>query len=173
LESSKNPGKGGSMNSAASTFKLGDDVNNRQYRAILSFDTSAIPDTAVIQSAVLKIYKSGSTVGTNPFSWVNPNPLYVDIRKGYFGTSSVLELADFNASASAGKVAAFGNYPTSGWYSATLNTTGRNYINKAGLTQLRLYFNMATNANNVADYINFVSGEGTNKPQLIINYNMP
>jgi len=76
---------------------LGDDPN-RQFRAILSFDTSSIPDTAVIKSVVLKI-KRFSSVGTNPFSVLGN--LYASIKKGYFGGSAGLELADFNASATA------------------------------------------------------------------------
>ncbi|MCQ3939330.1 MAG: hypothetical protein DPW18_20140, partial [Chloroflexi bacterium] len=57
LESSETSGAGGTMNSSAATFNLGDDAANRQYRTILHFDTSALPDNAVITSAVLKIRK--------------------------------------------------------------------------------------------------------------------
>ncbi|MCQ3939414.1 MAG: hypothetical protein DPW18_20575, partial [Chloroflexi bacterium] len=41
LESSETSGAGGTMNSSAATFNLGDDAANRQYRTILHFDTSA------------------------------------------------------------------------------------------------------------------------------------
>ncbi|MCQ3939392.1 MAG: hypothetical protein DPW18_20465, partial [Chloroflexi bacterium] len=41
LESSEASGTGGTMNSSAATFNLGDDAANRQYRTILHFDTSA------------------------------------------------------------------------------------------------------------------------------------
>ncbi|MCQ3939261.1 MAG: hypothetical protein DPW18_19790, partial [Chloroflexi bacterium] len=57
LESSEASGAGGTMNPSAATFNLGDDAANRQYRTILHFDTSALPDNAVITSAVLKIRK--------------------------------------------------------------------------------------------------------------------
>jgi hypothetical protein len=169
LESAKGSGVGGSMNSSATTFQIGDSALNRQYRAILSFDTRPLPDTAIIQSAVLKIYQSGSTVG----SISSLGSLYVSIRKGYFSTSYFLQLADFNAPNTASKVAAFGTTPVSGWYSATLISSGRSNINTTGLTQFRLFFNTATNANSVADYRKFVSGDGTNKPQLIITYTLP
>jgi hypothetical protein len=169
LESAKGSGVGGTKDNTATTFQLGDDASNRQYRAILSFNTTSLPDTAIIQSAVLKIYQSGSTVG----SISSLGSLYASIRKGYFSTSSYLQLADFNAPNTAGKVAAFGTTPVSGWYSATLNSTGRSDINKIGLTQFRLFFNLATNNNNVADYRTFVSGDGTNQPQLIITYTLP
>ena len=171
LESSQGSHVGNSFNSTDTTFILGDNTQNRQYRGILSFDTSSIPNTAVIQSAVLRIHYSGAKSGTNPFTILGP--LYVDIRYGNFGSSANLQASDFQAAADATKVASFGTTPVSSWYSATLNSLGRAYINKTSLTQFRLYFNKATNANNVADYMKFVSGDGSSKPQLVITYTVP
>ena len=171
LESAKGSGVGGTLNSTDTTFRLGDDALNRQYRVILSFDTTSLPDTVIIQTAVLKIDQSGLPVGTNPFSVLGP--LYASIKKGYFSTNASLQLADFNAPNTASKVGVFGVTPVSGWYSATLNSTGRGNINKTGLTQFRLFFNTATNDNFEADYMKFVSGDGTNQPQLIIRYYTP
>jgi hypothetical protein len=172
LESSKGSGKGGSLNASASTFKLGDDKLNRQYRGLLSFNTTSLPDNAIIQSVVLKVKQSGGVIGSNPFSTLGS--LYVDIRKGYFGSSSLLQVSDFNAAATASKVGTIGKTPVGGWYSVTLNASGRSDINKTNLTQLRLYFSKATNANNKADSMNFVSGEvASARPQLIIIYTLP
>jgi len=161
------------MNLTATTFQLGDDNLNRQYRAILSFNTASLPDTVVIQSAVLKIKQSGSPVGTNPFTVLGI--MYADIRKGYFGTSPALELGDFNAAATASKIGSFGATPASGWYSTTLNTTGRTDINKTNLTQLRLYFATPTNNNNLANYMLFFSGNAAagSQPILTITYSLP
>jgi len=160
------------MNSAATTFQLGDDASNRQYRAILSFDTSSLPANAVIQSVILKIKQSGTPIGTNPFNILGS--LYTDIKKGYFGRSPNLELADFNATASASKVGTFGKTPSGGWYSATLTSTGDSYINKTALTQFRLYFSLDDNNNHKADYMTFVSGNASSgMPQLIITYYVP
>ncbi len=173
LESAKGSGKGGSMNSTATTFPLGDDSHNRQYRAILSFKTASLPDTAVIQSAVLNIMPSGSPVGTDPFTVLGS--LYADIRTGYFGLSPSLELADFNALATANKVGSFGSTPVTGWYSATLNLTGKLDINKTGQTQLRLRFSTPTNNNNLSNYMPFFSGNAPagSQPLLIIAYSLP
>jgi hypothetical protein len=173
LESAKGTGKGGTMNSTNTTFQLGDDKLNRQYRAILSFNTAALPDAAVIQSAFLKIKPSGSPVGVSPFTVLGT--LYAEIRKGYFGSSSALELTDFNALATAAKVGSFGKTPVSGWYGATLNATGVSDINKVSLTQLRLYFATPTNNNNQANYMLFFSGNGVagSQPLLTITYSLP
>ena len=169
---------GGTINATNTIFQLGDDSGNRQYKSILSFTTSGLPDTAVIESAVLKIAQSGLPTGTNPFNVLGT--LWVDIRKGWFGSSSILEKADFNAAASLTNAASFGAAPASGWYSASINSSGFSSINKTtangGLTQFRLYFNLATNNNFRADYLKFFSGNSTDvtsRPQLIITYYMP
>jgi hypothetical protein len=162
---------GGSMNNTAVTFQLGDNAANRQYRAILSFDTSSLPDNAVISSVALKIKQSGTPVGSNPFNGFGN--LWVDIRKGPFGAAA-LQLGDFNAAASAAKVGAFNKTPALGWYSVTLNPAGRNNINKTGLTQFRLYFALDDNNNHAADFMKFLSGDSSsNKPLLVITYVVP
>jgi hypothetical protein len=172
LESAKNSGIGGSMDSTSTTFRVGDDALNRQYRAILSFDTSSLPDGAYITSAVLKLRKSSLT-GSNPF--LTLGTLRTAIRKPFFGTSQNLALEDFKAAASALSVANF--HPlTTLLYAATLTPTGCAYINKTGLTQFRLYFSTNNNNNNTADYLSFFSGETSTtlyKPQLVITYIMP
>ena len=172
LESAKGSATGGSMDATATTFRLGDDGLNRQYRAILSFNTASLPDSAVISSALLKIRQWGSPAGSNPFgAFVN---LWTDIRKGSFG-SAALELGDFSASASATKAGVFNPTPVSGWYTSTLNTAGRTNINPTGLTQLRLWFLVPTNSNNTADYMSFVSGNGASAylPVLVITFSLP
>ncbi len=97
LESARYSNVGGTQNGGATTFNVGDDPANRQYRSILSFNTAAIPDSAVITAAQLKIMKQG-VVGTDPFTTFGN--LLVDIRNGHFGNSIGLELVDFSAPAS-------------------------------------------------------------------------
>ncbi len=172
LESSEMSNAGGSMNATANIFRLGDDALNRQYRAILSFNTVSLPNTAVIQSALIKIRQSGAPVGSDPFTVLGK--LWADIRQGPFGGNAALALGDFNATASATKVGAFNPIPTGGWYTDTLNAAGRSNINKIGLTQLRLYFNLDDNNNHVADLMRFLSGDHVSgKPVLVITYTLP
>jgi len=57
LESTETSGTGGTMDKTANTFYLGDDGQDRQYRAILHFATSTLPDNAVLTSVELKIKK--------------------------------------------------------------------------------------------------------------------
>jgi len=171
LESTPTSNKGGTINSTDATFILGDDATKRQYKSILSFDTSSLPDNAVIKSVVLKIQKSGATKGSNPFSVLGG--LLVDIQTGSFGTTD-LAPKDFQAKASATKVGTFKSTPVGGWYTVTIGSNGRNLINTVGLTQFRLYFTKGDNGNLVADYMQFLSGDSsTGQPQLIIKYTLP
>jgi hypothetical protein len=170
LESSQSSNKGGSMDAGATTFQLGDDAANRQYKVILSFNTASLPDTAVIKSAVIRIRQSGAPVGLNPFNSLDG--LLVDLRKGPFGMVS-LAPPDFQALPSAARVGTFIKTPTSGWYQVTLNMTGRNSIHIKGTTQVRLYFTKGDNGNMKADFMKFFSGNAASmQPQLIITYTL-
>jgi hypothetical protein len=172
LEKSEKANTGGSFNITAATLKLGDDAKNRQYKAILSFDTSDLPDNAIISSVVLKIKQSGSPIGKNPFSVLGD--LLVDIHTGAFGGAQTLALNDFKAPASVIKAGIFDKSPEDGWYSANLNPGGINNINKENISQFRLYFAKDDNNNLRADFMNFVSGNSaSNKPQLVIVYSLP
>ena len=172
LESAENSSIGGTMNSTAATFNLGDDDANKQYLGMLHFDTSSLPDNAVITSVMLKIMKQG-LVGTNPFS--THGGLLVDIRKPFFGTTTALAIADFQSLASKPAVATFSATPIGSWYSATLGSAAYPFINLTGTTQLRLRFAKDDNNDLGADYLSFFSGNATaaNRPSLIVQYYIP
>ncbi len=162
----------GKQNNTATTFNLGDDAANRQYRGILHFDTSSLPDNAVIVSATLKLKKQG-LVGTNPFD--THGSLLVDIRKKFFGVKTGLEIGDFQATPTKSSVAEFSNVPVDNWYSAILDEIGKSRINLMGATQFRLRFTISDNNDNGADFIKFFSGNASSldRPQLIIEYYVP
>jgi hypothetical protein len=171
LESSRLSSVGGTKNSIDTTFILGDDAAKRQYRSIMSFDTSSLPNGAVIRSAVLKIKQSGTPVGINPFTILGP--LLVDVQKGSFGTPA-LNIIDFQLKPSGAGVGMIPNKQVGGWYSASLNLTGRSKINTTGLTQFRLNFSKGDNNDTIANYIKFMSGNSpSGQPQLIIKYTLP
>jgi hypothetical protein len=161
------------LDSASTTLRLGDEAGDKQYRAILHFDTSALPESAVITEALLKIKKQG-LVGTNPFNILGG--LKVDMRKPYFGPAIGLVIGDFQAAAGKKAVSTFVPFPTLGnWYSAGLNAAGRAYVNKSGTTQFRLYFATGDNDDMAADYMKFYSGNAgaASRPQLVIEYYIP
>jgi hypothetical protein len=174
LESSETSGVGGILNNAAPTFNLGDDKLKKQYRGILSFNISSLPDNAVITKVTLKVKKSAVIGGGNPVTLFQG--FMVDIKKGVFGTTT-LQASDFQATASK-TYGPFKPALVGGWYSIDL-TSGKGYINKlstaSGLTQIRLRFKLDDNNNAVANYLSLFSGNAPaeSRPQLIIEYYIP
>jgi CSLREA domain-containing protein len=170
LESSETSNTGGKKNNAASTFKLGDDAANRQYRAILSFDTSVLPDDATIVKVTLVVKKAGIAGGGNPINIFKG--FMVDIKQGNFGTVT-LALGDFKAKA--GKtLGPFKPALSDDWYLINM-TNGKGHINLAGNTQIRLRFKLDDNNNSVANILKLYSGdaEAANRPYLMIEYYTP
>ncbi|MGE5250485.1 MAG: BMP family ABC transporter substrate-binding protein [Bacteroidota bacterium] len=172
LESGEMSNTGGTMNATSTTVVVGDNIQDKQYLSLLSFNTGGLPDNAIITKAQLKIRRQG-VVGTNLFTTLGT--LRFDIRKGYFSTSSALQLADFGATPSLSLAGAFGTTLSSGWYTANLGTTALAYINKAGPTQFRLRFYKDDNDDLGADYLQIFSGNAAAayRPQLIISYRQP
>jgi hypothetical protein len=170
-ESTETSGVGGKVNNSATTFNLGDDAANKQYRAILHFDTSSLPDNAVITSATLKIKKQGVS-GPNPFTTLGS--LTVSMRQSSFGTPA-LAPADFKSAAGKNNISSFETTPANNWYSAFLNSTGSSHVNLMGSTQFRLAFETDDNNNNANNFMKFFSGNSSaaNRPQLVIEYYVP
>ncbi|MEN9524323.1 MAG: hypothetical protein RL536_392, partial [Candidatus Parcubacteria bacterium] len=125
----------------------------------------------VITSMALKLKQQGDVTGSTPFSF---SSLYIDMRNPAFG-GNALEQTDFNFEARTVKSAVFNPNSVNGWFSARFNNGGKLYINRTGTTQLRLYFSVDDNNNNVADFIRFFSGNAAadSRPKLLIQYQLP
>ena len=163
---------GGTMNNISLNLRLGDDAANRQYRSILSFHTSALPDDAMITSVTLKFKQSGIS-GTNPFT--THGSLLVDVRKGTFSSNPALQLSDFKDPASRKKVLIYTNMPVESWYSGSFQPADFPYINLTGVTQFRLRFALDDNNDLGADFLKIHSGNAdpADQPQLIVEYYVP
>ncbi len=175
LESTELSGKGGTLNATASTLRLGDDAARKQFRSILSFNTSSLPDNAVITKVTLKVRRHSVLGGGNPVGMFQG--FVVDIRKGVYGASA-LQAADFQATASK-TLGPFNTALSGGWYSLNLSN-GKAYINKlavgGGLTQIRLRFKLDDNNNAAANFLNLYSGNAggaSSRPQLILEFHTP
>jgi hypothetical protein len=170
LESTSTSGKGGSLDSKAITINIGDNKEKKQYRSMLSFDTTALPDTAIITAVTLKFKSAGIQGGGNPVTIFGG--FMVDIRKGPFG-SFALALTDFNATPTR-TLGTFKVSPASGWYAINL-VKGAGFLNKLGLTQIRLRFNLEDNGNVIDNYLRIYSGNApvASRPQLIVRYYVP
>jgi hypothetical protein len=157
---------------AGTTARLGDDASDRQYRSILDFDTTSLPDNAVIVEANLNI-KRDSITGTNPFT--THGLLKVDIVAGTYTNDRALQRFDFHAVGSRGNVGRFIKTPLGGWYRAPLRAAAYPWINLEGLTQVRLRFELDDNDDMGADFISFYTGNASpaDAPWLIVLYYVP
>ena len=178
LESKETSNRGGTKNSAAITFRLGDNSQDRQYRTILQFPTASLPDTAVVTQAILMIQLE-TTNGTNPFN--THRNIWVDIRRGAFGSFGpfaigALQISDFQAPASLYSAGMILNNPVGGWYWTTLDGKALQFVNPSGVTQLRLGFQIDDDDDARDDYLSFFSGNysvASARPQLLIKYYTP
>ncbi len=171
LESTESSNVGGTLNKTAATFNVGDDVKDKQYRSILSFNTATLPDNAVIISAQFNIKRQAS-VGTDPFT--THGNLLLEIRNGAFSNNTAVALNDFAAAPSGSTPETLTNLASS-WVTVQLSISDLAFINKVGVTQFRLRFELDDNDDLSADYLKFYSGEAAaaNQPQLIVTYVLP
>lgn len=178
LESNKDSNKGGTKNSNAVTFILGDDARDRMYRAVLDFPTNQLPDNAVITQVILMIKRQGN-VGTDPFT--THKNISLDIRKGVFGSFGpfgigALQVSDFQAPADKYSVGVMQGNQVGGWYWSVLDGAAFPFINLLGDTQIRLGFQIDDNDDRNNDYLTFFSGNvktSSDRPQLLIKYYLP
>ncbi|MBK6647732.1 MAG: DNRLRE domain-containing protein [Anaerolineales bacterium] len=177
LEGKETSNKGGTMNSSAAVLRVGDNAQDNQYRSILHFPTSTLPDNAAITQAILTLQME-SVVGANPFK--THRNIWVDIRQGAFGSFGPLQIgalqnSDFQAAAlyTAGTIL---DNAVGGWYWATLDAKALPLINLKGVTQFRLGFLLDDDDDRKDDYISFLSGNysvTTARPQLTVRYFVP
>jgi carboxypeptidase T len=174
LESGETTNAGGLIDATASTtsaLRLGDNNQDRQYKTVVSFDTSGIPDGATILSAKLRL-RRGTLSGTSPFT--THGTCWADVQTGSFSGSTALQTGDFQATATAVQAASLSNAAANGdWSEGSLSAAGLAAISKTGTTQLRVYFSLDDNDDTGNDYIGYYSGDNTtaaNRPQLVVTY---
>lgn len=142
----------------------GDQRQNQQCKAIISFDTSALPQRPEVVSAVLTLRQAGRS--GNPLGLGLP---LVDINSNDgFSGSPALQITDFETVADAVRVAVLrpkaGDITTdigriSSFAFRSISTTGR--------TQFRIYFAQPDDGDSIADFIAWNSGENTGDPPVL------
>ncbi|HXJ37328.1 MAG TPA: hypothetical protein VMS22_25145 [Candidatus Eisenbacteria bacterium] len=151
---------------------VGDQQNDGQVRAVVSFDTSPIPDDAVILSATLRLKRVGIQ-GTTPFASLGR--LFVDVQTGGFSGNPVAEPGDFEVGATVPAAATLNDPDMNGDLVSIgkLNAAGLAAINKTGRTQFRLGFEVHDNANATSDRMQYGAGDSTlpsEWPMLDVTY---
>ncbi len=159
---------GNITNTGAGGVSAGESSVGDQRKGIVSFDTSALPDTATVAKATLRL-KQRSQNGT-PFTTLGD--CMIDIESGNFGASVALAADDFSDNAGVAiNVGTVLDVADEVWQDVTLSSTELSEVNKTGATQLRIYFNDADAPQNT---VTWYSGENAdNAPQLIVEYTLP
>jgi hypothetical protein len=172
LEGTETSGKGATLDDGAATGRVGDDATGRQYRAVLDFNTAALPDDAVITGVTVRIKKQ-PLLGTYPFN--THGLLLVDMKTGWYHNNQALEKYDFQAAGGRGNVGRFIKTAAEGWYRAPLRAPSYLLVNLEGTTQFRLRFATDDDDDGVADYLSFYTGDApeADRPELIITYYLP
>lgn len=178
MESKETSNKGGTINSNAITFRVGDNAQDNQYRSILQFSTGNMPDNAVITQMILTMQLE-TVVGTNPFK--THRNMWVDIRQGAFGSFGPLQIgalqsSDFQALASLYNAGTILDNAVGGWYWVNFDPSVYPFVNLKGVTQFRLGFQLDDDDDRRDDYLSFFSGNysvQSARPQLTIKYYIP
>jgi hypothetical protein len=161
VESAADSGTGGGTDSQGTILSVGDDANNRQLCSILLFTTATLPDSVKVISARLTLQRAGA-VG-NPGGL---GRLWLDVNKGPFSGSTVLESSDFEAPAT---VEDHRYLNANGSIYATNISPA--YISQKASTQFRLCY-ANDDGDSQDDYLKFYSGnaDAASRPVLKIVY---
>ena len=171
IEKSETTEYGGYSSASGGYIQIGDSNADRQIKGFLSFDTSALPDGAVVTSVRIEL-RFISAAGTNPF--LTHGALNVDIANPTFGATA-LAPGDFEAVPTAYDVAACGSALAAGWFGCDL-VSNLGDINLFGFTQFRLWFDLPDNDDLRPDYLKIASGNNPKaiyRPVLIVEYYVP
>lgn len=129
------------------------------YRGILSFETSFLPDNAIVTGA--SIYMIRSSENDNPFEKGDRAPV-MDIKKGHFGSSPGLEWTDGNEAvpADASNIGCFFGeaLEDNDAIRIDVDESALTHFNLLGPTQFRMYFDTADWS---VEYVNFYDGGGS------------
>jgi poly(hydroxyalkanoate) depolymerase family esterase len=165
-------GTTGSTFSAASSVYVGENLD-RADRGILSFDTSSLPDGAVITGVQVKLFYSQTPFGT---PWTTLGTLVADVQNGCLGASCALAAADWEAAPSLAAAATFAA-PSSSLIgtqvTGTFAGTGLAFVSLTGTTQLKLRFTINRDGDGGSDYVVFAGGDYTTttyRPVLVVTY---
>lgn len=179
LENSEGSESGGIVSAGAATFNFGDDQFNRRYRGFFTFDTSEIPENAVITKAQLGFTRTG-IVGSDPWTFggslVDGDYGTMDMAVPHFGTSPTIESGDWEADPALEAVTRYIVPYRNGMTIMDLLTDDAvALLNRDGTTQFRLRMESGgTNFNNANDHIVVGTGAASEnqRPFMYFEYYM-
>ena len=166
-ESRERANKGGRMSPQGSALVVGDDRRNRASRAILSFDTTSIPNEATLVNGTIHLTQ---TAQWGHFPWASHGPCALFIHPEGAGNSDSLALEDWNA----GGIFA-GWVPAPAWDGAqvaiSLSPEALQHIRRGEHTQFSMRFLTQDDGDHHTDQVHFASGNHPLpgwRPQLVV-----
>jgi len=155
------------------TAQVGDDSGNWQNRGVFSFDTSALPDDAVVTTVTLRLTRASSAGNT-----VSLGNLLLDMGGSLIGANAGLDTFDYDDSAAAAlDVATSFPVPAGNGFTtfASVDSSHNGLVDVTGRTQFRVRFETLSDGDNQSDYIAFHTGEASAivRPELIVEYYTP
>jgi hypothetical protein len=149
-------------------LRIGDASGDRQYRSIISFNTSmgTMADCAMVESAFLVITR-GANKGTNPFR--THGNIIVDVHRGEIFDSEFIDLEDFDSDMEFPNAAIIREQ--GGNLAAHTVELDPSMINAHGFTQMRLRFERDDNDDGAADYTGFYAADhltASRHPRLVV-----
>ena len=134
LESGENTSVGGAKNNTGTgsqAIRFGDHKNDRQYKGVLSFDLSALPNNAAVTGSIIRLTRVNSSIVGSPG---NLGEITVDIVQGAFNGNAALENADFQAEPTASNAATFTDGLNA---SGVLNASGLQVVSGVARRQIK------------------------------------
>lgn len=177
IESAKGSGVGGSAQRGSPTMFVGDGSRGQQSKALLSFDTSAIPAGAEVTGATLRLF--GTRVAGKPGSL---GALFASMALGgeggaILGTDSAVEPPDFQAQPHLHHVAEFRAAAANADIVANLHPVAAALMSRTGPTQFIVRYCKPTNGDAAADGVTLASGDygadSPARPRLVVRYRVP
>jgi len=171
LEAFERLGMGGFISATRATLQVGDDRKDRALRAILAFDTSAIPKWATVVSAQVHLTRI-SLSRNGPFK--THGDCLMEIADGSVGGSWVLSPHDFEASQNLSPAGIVPEPKTAfGQVATEIQEEALDGLNREGTTQFRLRFTVEDDNDFRTDQIQFASGNHPTqayRPVLMVTY---
>lgn len=144
---------------------------NVDMAGIFSFNTAAIPAGAEIQTASIYITRKKLT-GNAPLEGIFPGNVTVDMKSGAFGLTTSPEAADFAADATIADAGCVVGSARGEEYKLRIDLKPEAIaaLNKTGLSQFRLKFNLAGSSNRLMHFYNGDEADAFLAPYMDVTY---
>ena len=160
------------VDSDETSLVVGRSPEGKQVRSILAFDTSPLPDQALITSVKLKLKMTGMK-GANPLN--DQNKLVLDVctsRSRQAARNLTMELN--NGLTCINDVGGFEKRPNRGWYTADLDQDAIRSFGLKGILRFRIRLKGVESMKTGRVFVLFDRGSsgGSNGPVLLVRYTL-